>query len=182
MNENVKFFNFFSSVKENSSPQADEPLGGSETGRVWVRCSVRPTQHRGVPGLCAREEGLIRRFFAGNDAREVPHLQLNAAQIRCFFVARRMLKSLLHPLSVAGEEPAKCCFGEANAFVSLLKVLGFDTLVVDARKHVAVYDNRSEFLHQIRGERGMSMLGLMKISTVGIEPDDVEKGVDVVVQ
>lgn len=115
-----------------------------------MRRVARPTSTGGFFGLCPCEERLVYRFFAGNHASEVSHLQFNASQVVRLFVARWMLKRLLHPVIVSGEKPVECLFGEAGAFIRVCEVLMSDAVVVDSCEDVSINNNRSEFLHEIR--------------------------------
>ena len=81
--------------------------------------------------LGPNEERFVCGVFACNHPREMPDLEFNTAQIGRFLVAGWVLKRLLHPPVVPNEEPIQRFLGETDAFVRLLKVLGFDTIVVD---------------------------------------------------
>ena len=111
----------------------------------------------------------------------MPDLEFNTPQIGRFLVAGWMLERLLHPSIVSRQEPIQRFFGEADTFGCLLKVVGSDTVVVDERKHISVHDNLSELLHEVRGECGVPVLGLMEVSAVWVEPHHVDKGVNVIV-
>ena len=101
--------------------------------------------------LGSNQKRFVCRFFTCDHVRQMPDLQFNTAQVGRFLVAGRMLKRLLHPSVVADEEPIQRPFGETDAFARLLKVVRSDAVVVDERKHISVYDDLSEFLHEIRG-------------------------------
>ena len=101
------------------------------------------------------DKRLVFGIFACKDTRQMSDLQFNTPQVRRFLIACRVLKRLLHPSIVSRQELVQRLFGEADAFIRLLKIVWSDAVVVNQRKHIAVDDNLSEFLHQIGGECGM---------------------------
>ena len=110
----------------------------------------------------------------------MPDLKLNTTKVGRLLFARGVLEGLLHPSIVSPQESIQGFLRETDAFVRLLEILWTDAIVVDERKHISIDNNLSKFLHQIGCECGMSMLRLMEISTVWIEPNDVGKGVNMV--
>jgi hypothetical protein len=89
---------------------------------------------------------------------------------------------VVHTGIVALEEARQRRLRETHALGTILEVTGLNLASIDQGEDNGVHNNGTPFLHQVRGEGGVTALELMKEALVGIEANNVNGGIEMVVE